>query len=1509
MEGGSGQDLKLCVKCVKFVLLDEWSDVLDECGRSFKHKRDESGNGDECNNGGDRRIYDPGGDECNSRIERRVFDPGGGDGRTIGSGEDGGDVQEDDGDHGVIPYSTVSDSAEDVDDSYECGGTASTVIYDGDAEQSCAHGSQLDLVVGCGLDDSVQDEDLVGGAPATSRFLVDVEAGGHDESGDAVGPLRSQPPEDSDDNGYDGEPDVDDVTGGAFPQMAVGSEVPVPRVDGGRAHPDTLVTVDALKVGRVSIVSKTSLPTTVRWVRGRLGRSVEKVPWSSELLDGIAPGDIPQGSALFYSLSKEIIGPATVAGIIDEAAIGKTSVNFIVWVNRHWVATELVPGVSWRIYDSARSLRNENTIREWGIDIGLPIPTFPSVPQQRYYSDECGIFAFLFMHHLARGIRIPTLRPLPKRLLPRAPSLKSLTSLLTDPNVAAAAGWKILDDYYESCNGVQWSKGGGSVYEIGTHLRVRWHWMGKPEMVLDERAIVTRQYGTKRSTTHVLTFEASSDLSGGTQIFTLPPASGSNVVVVEHGVDDRPHEARIVTESDPNSDHEDHEAEEEHHRFYEEFLSETRVETYGEPDSKASTGFRPITVGEFLKAKIRDLNDARETCPALVWTAMVTDTRKGHIKELKGLQDYARENLPGNHPLDYAIARYADDARRTRSLSWSTVSRILQSLIGAFAVFPNYATGVNEEFPPILIHKWPGVRDSLKTAKRLSNVVGVREPVAATAAQVAEALGTLDAQDRVFLQMCWLTSQRPGDVVHVRYAHINMIADKAIIRFAEGKNHASTDPYAIHCVVPQQWLADWTKSRSKKRKWMFDIPTESARASLMRRIRVALRKTAGGKDLENRSLRRGSLQIMAENGANVAELLKFSRHQDAKTLRRYLVFDSVADAENQRASEHTRILGGGSSCKGSLHDIEVARPESWCSIRKDGDVVFGALPKPHIVQDRSNFTYHIKDIPPMLLDEISKLAESTSQSVRKDWEEVRKFLEDPASFAGAVKNQPLQSRVRRKMIQQLKGVKQIREVQVSVAKNFCLVFVVPEDEKTRWRIIKHPKDINDALQEIVDELEVGKTNASRRASRFRVIDHPGCIEFDFAGYFDQFPLTPEVAEHFVFHHGAKYYAPSRMPMGVSFAVAVATAATRVLTYGIDEGLDVAVEHQIDNVRIAGSETDCDVAAQRFLGRCERAGVTLNKDYKYSSENDFMGDVVDFRTKMICCRKKQLNRLAVWMVKVRRPEATYRDWFACYGTAVYMAEALGTTPAQHLRVRLFMRELARALARAPVLWDERMLVPPPWEAWERFVGLVHNNSPAKLVPHPDTVANLFVDASEWGLGALCIGPDGERNYKVRQWSPAERGVWGLGHSTVAEPRALVEAAKWVHDMHPSTAVHVFTDHRPFVDAFWKCGSFSPGYNDAILELGRMGAPLVLHHIAGALMPADGLSRGRSTEPTRGDWDDAAGWVEDSALSSLRYYRIIGGGIGARTFASSGSLNPPCHVSKKLPPFSHASVLPQ
>ena len=206
-----------------------------------------------------------------------------------------------------------------------------------------------------------------------------------------------------------------------------------------------------------------------------------------------------------------------------------------------------------------------------------------------------------------------------------------------------------------------------------------------------------------------------------------------------------------------------------------------------------------------------------------------------------------------------------------------------------------------------------------------------------------------------------------------------------------------------------------------------------------------------------------------------------------------------------------------------------------------------------------------------------------------------------------------------------------------------------------------------------------------------------------------------------------------------------------------------------------------------------------------------------------------------------------------------------------------------MARCPELWNEQMPFHPPWSAWNDFINNVLENKPAKLVEHPFKAAHLTLDASDWGKGALLLGPEGERNYHSTGWDEAERSEWKFAQSTVAEPRAIIDLVKWAHKIHPDASIYVYTDHKPFVDAFWKCGSFSPGYNQAILELGATSVPVVLHHIPGKDNPSDGLSRGLQSEPSEDDWSRAAKWVEESALRNCRYYMIMGGRAGARTFA--------------------------
>jgi hypothetical protein len=63
-------------------------------------------------------------------------------------------------------------------------------------------------------------------------------------------------------------------------------------------------------------------------------------------------------------------------------------------------------------------------------------------------------------------------------------------------------------------------------------------------------------------------------------------------------------------------------------------------------------------------------------------------------------------------------------------------------------------------------------------------------------------------------------------------------------------------------------------------------------------------------DLEQRSLRRGALQAMGENGTSEADLLTFSGHASVEMLRRYLSWGSNSKARLDKARKAAGILIG-----------------------------------------------------------------------------------------------------------------------------------------------------------------------------------------------------------------------------------------------------------------------------------------------------------------------------------------------------------------------------------------------------------------------------------------------------------------------------------------------------------------------------------------------------------------------------------------------------------------------
>ena len=99
------------------------------------------------------------------------------------------------------------------------------------------------------------------------------------------------------------------------------------------------------------------------------------------------------------------------------------------------------------------------------------------------------------------------------------------------------------------------------------------------------------------------------------------------------------------------------------------------------------------------------------------------------------------------------------------------------------------------------------------------------------------------------------------------------------------------------------------------------------------------------------------------------------------------------------------------------------------------------------------------------------------------------------------------------------------------------------------------------------------------------------VQFDFAAFYDQFPLSPQVASYFCFEgrHG-ETFALTRLPMGFTLACAIAQATTWQL---LNFQRRSAVFTCIDNVAFAGPLPDVHHDVCLFMRRCHEASVTLN----------------------------------------------------------------------------------------------------------------------------------------------------------------------------------------------------------------------------------------------------------------------------------------------------------------------------
>lgn len=867
---------------------------------------------------------------------------------------------------------------------------------------------------------------------------------------------------------------------------------------------------------------------------------------------------------------------------------------------------------------------------------------------------------------------------------------------------------------------------------------------------------------------------------------------------------------------------------------------------------------RGCTGADYLQYGILSLEQAQRRCPDLVWAATTQPVRTAHVADLQNLRQFilAKPEV-ARLPIDVVLAYFLQLRRIDRSWAWSTTQRVAASYVGAFASLPLYAL----YGPSLALARMPFFKNLLHSAGRLAAAVGAREPVAATSADVKAALSYLDTDKlKVMLLLCWFTSARPCDVLQLKKANVQLKDDGVFaIKVTQGKVVADIEAYHIWSRIADP-EADALLRRfigQAPDGYIFPLKNAYQRQGVLAQLRNALRCVSPA--LELRSLRRGSLQALAAAGASVDELLCFSRHTTPAALFRYLGWNLIPHQAQRGGIEKAAALAAGLR-GGDPKDFAVeVRIRDWLTVSTEGGIELSTERPPPVHApdvDRSAYKLHAKPATtvPIDLAAVDELAANCSERVRRDWELARKLLSDAdgfhsrVPFDGVVHDAALRIGDITKLLD-IGNVAVLTPEEEARIAGSIKIFLVPEDDKQRFRVIKWP---------ILYNLFYGHdtvpfiSNATRDSARRAIRLAKGALSLDLSAEFDQVPLDYEVTMCQVFRVGTACFRNRRCPMGGRHSSFIGTALLHVLC-DFDAGR-VIIDTATDAARFAGDEDDVVNAAWTFVQRCRLVGAHLNdidcatatreqlRDLYRTEEADFYGEVASYDAKTVRCRDKHLRKLAFAFEHAQRKDATFSDLFALYGVLHWMSTTLRLRLDRYLPVRLFFSTLARRLATNPGLWAKPARAGRLPEGLWHWIDEAMANKPASVMdpPAPDTI--VIGDACVAGYAGIVVHrtASGVLTVSLRQqrWAASDHGVES---SVVAEPEAAVRLIQHAETLFPHAVVAYVTDHLPFAFAFAKGYSSAPVYNQRITRILDAKSQASFLFMPGHAMIADSYSR--------------------------------------------------------------------
>lgn len=406
------------------------------------------------------------------------------------------------------------------------------------------------------------------------------------------------------------------------------------------------------------------------------------------------------------------------------------------------------------------------------------------------------------------------------------------------------------------------------------------------------------------------------------------------------------------------------------------------------------------------------------------------------------------------------------------------------------------------------------------------------------------------------------------------------------------------------------------------------------------------------------------------------------------------------------------------------------------------------------------------------------------------------------------------------------------------AEGICGVqsFAVPEIAKDRRRPIFWP-DINEAISK---DLLQASTIPLKDPIRRQVKKNSWSIQYDFKGWFDQIPLTPEISRYFAFDGN---WCLGQLPMGFRPAVEVAQAITLLLVdFELPAGVEVCA--YIDNVRFVGpTRASVQLAGALFTERCEKVNALIGSQTEASQSDTFLGETYDYRRAQRKLSDKTIEKLIYIQdgLKKSAPQS-YRQIAAIFGVLFYATEVSALSLAPHFDALTFFRRTMSIVTT----WDAPSEGIPAdvnckLQIW---VARLLRNIPVPVARLTSAVPDieLFVDASEFGWGCVSIRGDSKRVFS-QPWSQTDKAEHKVGSSVTSEPLGALRAVLATSSVGMQKVV-IHTDHMGLVYAGQRGYGKARTYNEIMLQLQQKfpSTEFVFKYVPGPSNPADPYSRG-------------------------------------------------------------------